>query len=361
MLQAIKLAARAIGTTMPNPPVGALVVSKGAIVGEGYHKRAGGPHAEVFALKSAGSRARGAILYVTLEPCSTHGRTGPCTQAIIQSGIRTVVVAIRDPNPVHNGRGIATLKKAGITVIEGICRQQAGELIKPFSKWIITGKPFLTLKLGISLDGKIADIDGRSKWITSKTSRRLVMNLRRKVDAILVGAGTARTDNPSLLCARERKPFRVIVDSYGSLSLDAKVLNDAYVERTIIATTEKCSKRRHLLYEKKGAQVWRLPANKTGYVSLSSVISRLGKNGILHVLCEGGGEIASGLIRQNLVDEYLIFIAPLIIGGRRSVPSVGGKGWPLYSCPRLKFTACSRSGPDIQLHAVSDVRLNRGV
>jgi len=352
MMQAIELARRGIGLTKPNPPVAALIVSEGKIIGKGLHKRAGGPHAEIFALRSAGRFAKGAVLYVTLEPCSTHGRTGPCTQAIIQSKVKTVVIAARDPNPLHNGRGIQILRKAGINVIEGVCRQHGADLIKPFEKWISCGHPFLTLKLAMSIDGKIADSKGSSRWISSEKSRKAVMNLRKGVDAILVGAGTARTDNPSLLCARKEKPFRVVVDSRGILPVCAKLLNDPYVARTVIATTARCADKKFNQYLQKGAIVWRLPCTKSGLVSLDHLFAELGRLGVLHVLCEGGGALAYSLIAQKQVDEYLFFVAPLIIGGSASVPAIAGQGWLLKSAPRLIFKGYEQSGADIMIRAV---------
>ncbi|MDD4872394.1 MAG: bifunctional diaminohydroxyphosphoribosylaminopyrimidine deaminase/5-amino-6-(5-phosphoribosylamino)uracil reductase RibD [Kiritimatiellae bacterium] len=354
MTQAIKLAIRGEGSTMPNPPVGSVIVSNGKIAGRGYHKRAGGPHAEIVALKSAGIKCKGATLYVTLEPCSTYGRTGPCTKAIIESGIRRVVLATRDPNPDHHGRGIGILKKAGIKVVEGVCRNEVLPLLQPFSKWIVSGKPFLTLKLAISLDGKIADKTGKSKWISSAQSRDAVMTLRRKTDAILIGSGTASKDDPSLLCSRRVNPFRVIVDSRGTLPLSAKVLNDGHAGRTIVATTKKCSERKCRAYKMKGARIWRLPVDSRGLVSLKSLMGKLGKMGVLSVLCEGGGEIAYSLVRERLVDKYIFFIAPILIGGQNSSPAVKGNGWLLSSCPRMKFTRHDDSGDDIMIEAVPE-------
>ena len=351
MLQAIRLAQRGQGLTMPNPPVGAVIVLRGKIVGRGYHRRAGAPHAEIEALRSAGNLAHDAGLFVTLEPCCTQGRTGPCTDAIIQSGIKRVVVAVRDPNPKHNGRGIRILKNAGIDVTEGVCSLEAASLLKPFTKWITTKKPFLTLKLGVSLDGKIADNKGKSRWITSESSRADVKKLRGRVDAILIGSGTAVSDNPSLLGGRAKQPFRVIVDSRGTLPPSAKVLNDGYVDRTIIATTERCPDRKKKQYAGKGAQVWMLPVDH-GHVALRALLNRMGHDGILHVLCEGGVEIAFDLIKHGLVDEYLFYVAPIIIGGKNSTPSVAGKGWPLDSCPRLKFIESGKLGNDLLVRAV---------
>lgn len=342
--------------TRPNPPVGAVVVLNNEIVGSGFHRAAGKPHAEVVALKSAGIKAKGATLYVTLEPCSTSGRTPPCTATIIQSGIARVVVGKKDPNPRHNGRGLLLLKKNGMKVEQGICTEEAAQILAPFAKWIISGKPYLTLKLGMSLDGKIADFQGRSKWITCAKSRDEVQKLRQKVDAILVGRQTACMDDPSLLSKRalSNNPFRVIVDSSGKLPLNAVILNDHYVHKTIIATTKHCPQLRRKQYTAKGAQVWELPV-AAGQVSLKRLFARLGKMGLLHVLSEGGAELAYGLIKSGLVDEYLFFVAPRIIGGSNTVSAVEGKGWALTLSPRVRFVECKRVGEDILIRAIPEM------
>jgi diaminohydroxyphosphoribosylaminopyrimidine deaminase / 5-amino-6-(5-phosphoribosylamino)uracil reductase len=354
MRRALSLARKAEGKTRPNPPVGAIVVKKGRAVGAGFHKKAGGPHAEVVAVRKAGRRAEGATLYVTLEPCSTYGRTPPCTDLIIEKGIARVVVAMRDPNPRHNGRGIIRLKKAGIAVTERVCVAEASQLLAPFAKWITTGKPYLTLKLGMSLDGRIADAAGKSKWITCEKSRELVQALRCRADAVLVGGRTARVDDPSLLCRNGVNPelLRIIVDSSGQLPLNAAVLNDGNAARTIVATTGRCTARRQQLCARKGATVIMLPKDKDGHVSVKSLFASLGRMGLLHVVCEGGGELAFSLIDAGFVDEYLIFLAPKLIGGRGSVPAVGGRGWMLRNGPRLDFKDCERVGDDFLIRAV---------
>ena len=352
MRTALSLASRGIGCTRPNPPVGALIVKGTRAVGAGYHRRAGGDHAEIGALKTARGKARGATLYVTLEPCCTHGRTPPCTDAIIRSGIRRVVVAIRDPNPAHKGRGLRILRRAGIKVTTGVCEEQARILIAPFAKWITTGMPFLTLKLAVSLDGKIADARRQSRWITSARARSAVNCLRQRVDAVLVGSGTVEADNPSLLpLGRRSTPlFRIVADSAGRLSPRVRLLNDGHAGQTIIATTRCCSSGRERRLSLKGATVWRLPA-RSGRVSPRHLLERAGSAGILHVLCEGGGELAGSLIGEGLVDEFLFFIAPRIIGGRHSVDSVGGHGWNLESCPHLKFMEVRKVGVDLLVRA----------
>ncbi|MFC1498356.1 bifunctional diaminohydroxyphosphoribosylaminopyrimidine deaminase/5-amino-6-(5-phosphoribosylamino)uracil reductase RibD [Verrucomicrobiota bacterium] len=353
MRKALALARRERGGTAPNPPVGAILVCGGKEIASGSHRKAGGPHAEITALQSAGGKTKGATLYVSLEPCSSYGKTGPCTDAIIKSGIKRVVAAVMDPNPQNRGKGFKALKKAGLKVKKGVCAEEAEEIIAPFRKWVISGKPYLTLKLGMTLDGKIADGKKMSKWITCKESRAAVKALRRKVDGIIVGSGTARIDDPELLCGNNtrRTPFRIILDSAGKTPVTARVLNDKHVTRTIIAVTKRCSSRRRKVYIEKGATVLMTPQT-AGHISLKALMNKLGKKGLLHVLCEGGGELAEGLIRAGLVDEYIFFIAPRIIGGADSVSAVRGKGWPLAMAPELNFAETARVGKDLMVRAL---------
>lgn len=347
MHEALGLARRGEGLTRPNPPVGAVVVRAGRIVGRGWHRKAGGPHAEVYALRQAGKLAAGAVIYVTLEPCSTWGRTPPCTDAIIKAGIRKVVVAIPDPNPRHAGKAFRLLRKAGIEVVCGLCDLEAEALLAPFASSMLRHRPWVTLKLAQSLDGRIADSAGCSKWISGGKSRELVQELRRRVDAIMVGAGTVMADDPSLMPrpAKGRNPYRIIVDAAGKVSPSSRVFRDEYAEHTILATTKRCSAQRKIAYAARGAQVIVLPADGTG-VSLHSLMRRLGQQGILHVLCEGGGELAASLIKADLMDEFVLFTAPVILGGN-AVPAIGGTGWPLSGAPRLKTVEMRRVGDDV--------------
>ncbi len=344
MLRAIALAKRGEGMTRPNPPVGAVIAKNGKIIGEGWHKKAGGPHAEIFALRDAGEATRGATLYVTLEPCSTFGRTPPCTDAILAAGISRVVSACTDSNPNHAGRGLKLLKKRGVKVEQGTCADEARKLIEPFAKWVTKKRPFVTLKLAMTLDGKIADSKGCSQWITGEVSRKLVHDLRRRADAILVGVGTVNADNPSLLPRpdRGRKPRRVIVDTSGRVNPDAKVLCDDAADRTFLAT---CNAHASAL-----GHVILLP-KKYGRVSLRALMRELASLNIMHVLCEGGGGLAASLIRERLVDELWLFIAPKIIGGRNAVPAVGGEGWLLKKAPEFSVCEVARVGEDILVKA----------
>lgn len=353
MGRALALARRGVGLTRPNPPVGAIVVRKGKSVGEGWHHAAGQPHAEALALRAAGPRARGATLYVTLEPCCTFGRTPPCTASILRSGIRRVVVGARDPNPRHAGRGIRLLRRAKIEVLENVRGAESHDLIAFFAKWVTTRRPYLTLKLGMSADGKIADLRRCSRWITGPAARREVQALRRTADAILVGAGTVLADDPALLPKppKGRCPYRVILDAWGRVPASARVLTDSECGRTIMATTRHCPLRKQRAWRAEGTQVWILPESG-GRVSLSALLKRLGMLGVLHVLCEGGGEVAEALVRARQVDAFVFFLAPRLLGGRQSVGALNGKGWPLAMAPPLKFTACRFCGRDLMIRAV---------
>lgn len=326
MQRALELARRGEGLTRPNPPVGAVLVQNGKIVAEGFHKKAGGPHAEVNCLRQVkGQKSKSlksAILYVTLEPCSTIGLTPACTDLILERGIRRVVVACKDPNPAHAGKGLRKLRRAGVDVTLGVCRNEAEALIAPFAKRMLTGLPVVTLKLGITLDGRIADGSGTSQWITGPAARKQVQALRRAADAVMVGAGTVRADNPSLLPrpAKGRAPWRVVVGS--DIPKTSKVLTDEAASRTLVANG-----------------------------SLKKILRDLAKNDVMHVLCEGGGELAGSLIRAGLVDEFVIFMAPSLLGGT-GFPMVGKKGWALNKLPRLSFQALEKCGEDVLIRAV---------
>ena len=351
MGEALRLARLGEGLTRPNPPVGAVVVRNGRVVGRGWHRKAGGPHAEVYALRQAGLRARGATLYVTLEPCSTWGRTPPCTDAILKAGIKRVVAAGPDPNPRHAGKGFRLLRRAGLHVVSGVCPDEARELLAPFASAMVRHRPYVTLKLAESLDGRIADSAGRSKWITGPASRAVVQGLRRRADAVMVGAGTVLADNPCLVPrpARGRRPFRIIVDAAGRVPVKSQVFTDGFASQTILATTKRCPARRQADYSAKGAKVWVLPASGRG-VSLPALMRSLHGLGVLHVLCEGGSELAGALLKANLVDEMVMFVAPLVIGGD-GIGAVGGKGWSLAGVPKLKIVETRIVGQDIMIRA----------
>ncbi len=353
MLEALSLARLGEGTTRPNPPVGAVVAKNGRIVGRGFHRKAGEPHAEAIALAQAGEAARGATLYVTLEPCSTHGRTPPCVDAVIAAGVRRVVYSVPDPNPVNGGKGEKRLREAGISVTSGVCASEASELIVPFRKWIAEKTPFVTVKLGMTLDGRIADPAGASRWITSRESREAVAIMRRRADAVMVGAGTVVADNPCLVPEGDVRGrlWRVIVDGRGRSDPRSKVFTDAFAEQTIFATTRLCGASRLARYGSKGAKVWILPSVGGGRVSLKILLRRLGGLGILHLLCEGGGKLAYEMARQGLADRYALFLAPRLSGAGGSVPAFDGRPWRLNMMPKLAVMSLERCGEDILVTA----------
>jgi diaminohydroxyphosphoribosylaminopyrimidine deaminase/5-amino-6-(5-phosphoribosylamino)uracil reductase len=322
MRRALALARRGLGKTSPNPCVGAVLVRNGKIIGEGWHKRAGGPHAEVFALRDV--NARGATLYVTLEPCSTWGRTPPCTDAIIPAGIKRVVVAALDPNPKHNGRGLRVLKRAGIRVEAGLLADEANDLNAAFNKWITTGLPLVTAKAALSLDGKMATRTGDSKWITDEKARRKAHQMRARVDAVMVGANTVIRDNPQLTLRHgvrgsrpgrdRRQPWRVVVDSRGRSPRGARLFTDSFRHRTIVFTTHlsPASWRRSLTLL--GIIVIVVRA-KHRHVDLRVALKELGRMEVTSVMVEGGAELHRALFAERLVDRIAYFVAPIVIGG----------------------------------------------
>lgn len=330
MKLALRLALKGRGTTSPNPMVGAVVVRDGTIVGRGYHRRAGEPHAEIIALRKAHHRAQGAILYVTLEPCTHIGRTPPCTDQIIRSGIREIVIGTKDPNPINNGRGIKILRSKGIKVKIGILEEESKKLNEVFAKFITTKLPFVTVKIAQSLDGKIATRRGISKWITNDSARRHVHSLRSHVDAIMVGVETIIKDDP-LLTARlsqtryKKQPIKIVVDSTLRTPLHSKIFSTASLSKVIIATTKYAPKSRVEAFRHKNAQVL-VMRDKDGRVSLKPLMRRLAEMEIANVLIEGGGEIIASALKEKLVDKVLFFIAPKIIGGREAITSVEGDG-----------------------------------
>ncbi len=351
MARALHLAALGQGLTRPNPPVGAVVVKNGRVVGEGWHRKAGGPHAEVYALNQAGVEAVGGTLYVTLEPCSSQGRTPPCTERILHAGISRVVIGAIDPNPAHVGRAIGLLRAQGIEVEIGVAKDEADRIIRPFRRWMLDGRPHIILKLGMTLDGRIADPKYRSRWITGAGAREVVQEIRRHSDAVWVGAGTVISDNPSLWPrpAKQRQPWRVISDRSGRSSPKSTVYSDEHAARTLVAVGPSVSDQRRKSYQQYGCMVLPVPAG--ALASVRKLAQQLGGLGALQVLCEGGGELAASLIRADLVDEYLFFYAPHLLGGT-AVPGVGGKGWRLPDMPCLEITAHEMVGSDLMVRAL---------
>jgi diaminohydroxyphosphoribosylaminopyrimidine deaminase/5-amino-6-(5-phosphoribosylamino)uracil reductase len=356
MQKALELAARGRGRTSPNPMVGAVIVKDGKIIAEGYHKKAGTPHAEIIALKKAGTNAKGATLYVTLEPCChTDKKTPPCTKAIIASGIKRVVAAMIDPNPRVSGRGMRELQKAGIETEVGIMRAEAKKLNEAFTKFITRKEPFVILKIAQSMDGKIATASGESRWITGEKARKYVHMLRKEVDAILVGIGTVKKDNPSLDCRIRGgiNPYRIIVDSSLDIPLSAKVVKHKD-GKTIIATTSNADSKKIDQLISLGVRVL-IIKSKQGKVNLKSLMRELGKLDITSVMIEGGSSISASALSEKIVDKVLFFVAPKIIGGVDAIPSVGGRSPSLLkNIVRLKDLEVKRFGEDVLLEGYTN-------
>ena len=313
---ACRLARRAAGRTSPNPMVGAVLVRDGKIVGRGYHHFAGAPHGEINALRQAGSKANGATLYITLEPCSHQGRTPPCTRAVIAAGVREVVAGVKDPNPLVAGRGFQKLRRAGIKVRFGLCPEECAQLIEAFAKFITQRRPFVTLKLAATLDGKIATASGDSRWISGERSRTLVHRWRDQMDAVLVGIGTVRADDPWLTCRipNGRNPYRVVLDSRLRIALSARLLRLADAGKTIIATTTEAPIRKIRALEKLGVVVWQLPSGNN-QVAWQPLLRELASIGVVSVLIEGGAAVAASALKHKIVDKLELFYAPKIVGG----------------------------------------------
>lgn len=329
MKKAVELAKKGWGKTRPNPLVGAVIVKDGKILAEGFHTAYGGDHAEVDALKKIEFQGEGATLYVNLEPCSHYGKTPPCTEAIIRSGIKKVVMAMKDPNPLVAGRGMNLLKEHGIEVISGVLEKEARQLNEIFIKYITTQKPFCIMKMAMTLDGKIATVNGDSKWITAEDSREYVHQIRNRVSAIMVGVSTVVKDNPRLNTRikgiEANQPVRVIVDSRLRIPLDSIVVETAWKQPTIVATTEMAPEKNIRQLEAKKVEVLILP-DKNGRVDLQQLMIRLGKKQIDSVLLEGGGTLNYSALESGIVDKVIAFIAPKILGGSNAITPVEGKG-----------------------------------
>ncbi|MBI4389295.1 MAG: bifunctional diaminohydroxyphosphoribosylaminopyrimidine deaminase/5-amino-6-(5-phosphoribosylamino)uracil reductase RibD [Nitrospinae bacterium] len=353
MRRAVELAQKGAGRTSPNPMVGAVVVKDGKTVGEGYHKKAGRPHAEIEALKKAGRRARGASLYLNLEPCCHYGRTPPCTDAILAAGIARVVVGMRDPNPLVAGKGIGILKKAGVRVETGVLRAECERLNEVFVKYIRSRTPFVILKAAISLDGKIATAAGESRWISGAASRKIVHELRDGVDAVLAGAGTVLKDDPLLTTRLGRKkgknPVRIVLDSHNRVPLNARVFYNAGTQRVIYVSTGQLPEERETALRRMGVEICSA-AEKDGKVDLRQLLRRLGEMGLTSVLIEGGSEVNASALEERIVDKIMLFAAPIVIGGRDAPGAVGGKGIEsLRDAPSVKRLTVRRVGKDLLL------------
>ncbi len=353
MRRALALAQQALGTTSPNPAVGAVLVRNGQVVGEGLTQPAGQAHAEVVALRQAGELARGATLYVTLEPCCHHGRTPPCTQAIIDAQVGEVHFSTIDPNPLVAGKGREELQKAGIQVVVGDEGKAARKLNEAYFKFITTGIPFVTAKFGASLDGKIATRTGDTRWITGEAARREAHRLLRATsDAMMVGIGTVLADDPQLT-ARDpdghplpRQPLRIVVDSTGRTPASSRLLQEP---GSVLVAGARIPQERAKALSLAGAQVSQFPA-ENGSVDLKALLAYLGQRDITSVLAEGGGTLLGSLFDHGLVDKVVAFIAPLIIGGVGATPAVGGLGSAtLGEALRLQDVHTEQIGEDIMV------------
>lgn len=348
MARALALAGRGLGRTFPNPPVGAVFVRRGRVVGEGFHTRAGAPHAEIEALRAARGRVRGATLYVTLEPCTHSGRTPPCVDALLGLGLRRVVVAVVDPNPRVRGRGIARLRRAGIAVAVGPGAEEARRLTAGYRSRVLRGRPLVALKLAQTLDGRIAAAGGNARWITGPPARRLAHGLRDVADAVLVGAGTVRADDPRLTCrlAGGRDPIRIVVVGRRlDLPPRARVLARGGSATWVVAP-RGASRARVAALRRRGVEVVLLPARR-GRVPFGALVRALGARGLTTLLIEGGGTIAAAALRARVVDRVVLFLAPAFLGGD-GVAAIGSLGLTRVArAVRLEGLAVGRAGDDL--------------
>lgn len=332
MKLAIELAKKGTGKVNPNPLVGAVIVKNGKVIGQGYHKKYGGNHAEVEAINNSTESVEGSTIYVTLEPCFHYGKTPPCVNKLISSKISRVVIGSLDPNPLVSGKSIDKLKQVGIEVNVGVLEEECFKLNEVFMKYIKTKTPYVVLKSAVSLDGKIATKTGESKWITGETSRLKVHELRNELRAIMVGVNTVIKDNPSLTCNIKygRNPIRIIVDSNLRIPLDSKILKTSHNYKTIIATTENADLKKRSLIEEHGAEVLIIKSldNK---VDLSNLMIKLGELKIDSILLEGGGELNYSAFKAEIIDKVMLFIAPKILGGRDSKTCIEGEGIDLLN------------------------------
>ncbi len=352
MRQAMRLARKAKGMTSPNPLVGALVVKNGRIIGRGFHQRAGSAHAEVLALDEAGQKAKGATLYVTLEPCTHYGKTPPCVDRIIRSKVKEVVIGMIDPNPINNGKGMRILQQQKIKVTVGIIEKELRAMNESFFKYITKRLPFVTVKVAQSLDGKIATRSGDSKWITSDKSRAYAHRMRKDFDAIMVGVNTVLRDNPRLSSWFSKKhPIKIVVDSQLSTPPQANLFsNDAVVILVTLSTQtgQQTDNRKALTAKSKILEV----KERSGQINLTDMMKRLAGMGITSVLVEGGGMLIGSLFDEKLVDKIMFFISPKIIGGKEAIGSVMGKGIDrIERAVKLKDLKLRRFGEDILVEA----------
>lgn len=350
---ALKLAKCGGENVSPNPLVGAVIVKNGKIIGQGYHKFYGGPHAEVYALKEAGDNAKGAAIYVTLEPCSHYGKTPPCAEALVKAGIKKAVIAVSDPNPMVSGKGIEILKKNGIEVELGVLENEAKDINKIFLKYITTKLPFVILKWAMTLDGKIAASTGESKWITSEESRYYVHKIRNRVMGIMTGINTIIMDNPLMTTRLKdggKSPKAIILDSKLRIPLDAKILDTVSDREVIIACTKNIDNDKKVKLEQRRIKFIITPEDENGRVDLKYLICELGNRGIDSILLEGGSNLNFSAVYSGVVDEVICFIAPKILGGDKAKTPVGGIGFQYISeAQLLKNMEIQKIGEDFMI------------
>jgi diaminohydroxyphosphoribosylaminopyrimidine deaminase/5-amino-6-(5-phosphoribosylamino)uracil reductase len=355
MRRALELAERGRGLTSPNPMVGAVVVTPaGEVVGEGFHARAGAPHAEVEALRAAGARARGATLYVTLEPCAHQGRTPPCAPAVIEAGVVRVVAAVTDPNPLVSGRGVAELRGAGVEVVTGVAAAEAERQNRVFLTAMRERRPHVTVKAGMTLDGKIADLHGASQWITGESARQHAHRLRSESDALVVGIGTVLRDDPELTVRLAqpwpREPLRVVLDTGARTPPGARLIRAGRPSCAVIAVGSEAPDTRAKALAAAGATIV-VCRTRDGRVDLGALLTELFAREVRAVLVEGGGEVHGAFLDAGLVDRVAMFAAPLLIGGRGATPVVGGAGRELKSAVRLSDFTVTPLGDDLLVEA----------
>lgn len=354
MREALELASRALGRTSPNPAVGAVIVKDGEVLATGYHQYAGSDHAEVAALRKLGFDALGAELYTTLEPCDHQGRTGPCTEAILRAGISRVIVGALDPNPLVSGKGIRKLLTGGIDVVQGVLAEECAALNEAYNFSIVNKRPFVVLKAAVSLDGRIATSTGESKWITSEESRKRGRQFRDRLDAILVGVETVLSDDPALTTRLPgaRNPLRVVLDSKLRTPVDSVLATTAKETRTLIATTSRAPARKKRALEKLGVELLEVPANSQGRASITSVLDALHARELNSVLVEGGATVHGAFIDARLVNKLVLFLAPVVIGGRDAPLAIGGDGVQrLADAMQLEHMRVEQVGPDLMITA----------
>lgn len=353
MRRALEIAAQGRGRVSPNPMVGAVVVKNGEIISEGWHRRAGGPHAEIDALNSLGGAAPGATMYVNLEPCSHSGKTPPCAPAVVKSGVSTVVVGMTDPNPLVAGRGVAILREAGLEVVSGVLENECLRLNEVFIKYITTGLPFVVLKGAITLDGKIASSTGDSKWISSEESRRKVHEMRSEYDAAIVGVSTLIADDASLTCripGKIKDPHRVVLDSALRAPAGSNFFKLAADGKSVAVGTSRAPAERIKAMEAAGVKVLIVESDKAGRPAPEAALRALAAIGITSALLEGGGDVNFSFINAGLVDRVVAFVAPRILGGKSSASFVGGEGFAtVEESVKLKDIFVEKIGDDLMI------------